>query len=159
MVAVTGVLVKSWGLPSWGNRGLRRGPKVNEGRACGPPSPSVPTLLHLVASGSLIACFVFPSHPSLRMWPGFPQLPTSCASWLPPGSPAASCLWEGRLPVPSCLWFGSFPGDFSFSPSSPFGCFCLFRSYRASAPPSPSETLYSPASSFPNSGPLEYYFF
>ena len=65
-----------------------------------------------------------------RMWPGFPWLPTS---WLPAGSPAASCLWEGRLPVPTWLWFGSSPGAFS-SPSSPFGRFCLFPSHGASAP-------------------------
>lgn len=69
--------------------------------------------------------------PFLRMWPGFPWLPTS---WLPAGSPAASCLWEGRLPVPTWLWFGSSPGAFSSSPSSPFGRFCLFPSHGASAP-------------------------
>lgn len=61
--------------------------------------------------------------------------------------------WKASFLCPQNLWFGSPPPNASSSfPYSPFG---LFWSSLSSHP---SKVLYSPGSSFPNSGPVEYYF-
>ena len=73
--------MKSWGLQSWGSRGLRRGPKVRESRVCGPPSHPVPAWLHVAASSSLGAHSVLSATPSSGCGLAFP----GCPRPVPPG--------------------------------------------------------------------------
>ena len=115
----------------------------------GEPSvwPSFPSCPRLAPCGSLQqpGSLLRPlRHPFLRMWPGFPWLPTSCASWLPAGSPAASCLWESRLPVPTWLWFGPSPVLSLLPPPAPSAVSVCFP---------PMEPLLPAANSFPSPGP------
>lgn len=77
---------------------MRRGPR-SVSQSLRPSFRSVPTLLHPVASGGLVACFILPAIP-LQDVAWLSPAAYTLASWLPSGSPAASCLGEGPLPVP-----------------------------------------------------------
>lgn len=138
-------LVKSGG----GQRGLEEGTR---GQSVREPVTLLFFLSRPLSVQQLPAAwFSLPSCPFLRMWPSFPLLPTSCPSWLPHGSPAASSLLEGWLPVRTVSLVWVFLPCVLFLPLRPF-----WPLLESPVPPTISKTWCSPASSFPNSGPLEY---
>lgn len=133
---------------------MRRGPEVNPGESLW-PSCSVPTFLHPVAPSSLVLSSQLPLPLN---WPSFPLLPTSCdlpgfllahLQLLVSGKGAScahpSLVWvfHPRLSLPPPPAPLAISGR--FSPAEPL--------LESPAPPTPSQTLYSAASSVPTQAP------
>ena len=140
MVAGTEVLAKPWGLQSWGNRDLRRGPRVRERRVCGPPSHPVPGWLHVVASSSLGAYSVRSAAPSSGCGLAFPGCPRP--GFLPVHLQLPVSGKAGFLCPPG---FGlGLPLVLSLPPPAPSAVSVCFP---------PTEPLLPAANSFPSLGP------
>lgn len=149
-----GGLAESWGPQSWGNR-LEEGTEVREPE----PAALLPFCPDLAPSSSVRwpgGLLHSPSHPPSGCGLAFPCClhPGFLASfWL-----TGSFLSRGRAASgATCLWSGSLPSAFSSAPSSPLAVSIRFPPTEPLLPPTPSQTLSS-AGSFPNPGPLQYYF-